>query len=64
MSIQRSRRFGIGIFLWVAVLFVIATWYCAAVSGGEETDPPDLSQIESPYLLEDNRALFPCDDGS
>ena len=33
-------------------------------SGGEETDPPDLSQIESPYLLEDNRALFPCDDGS
>lgn len=64
MKSKRIRRFGIAALFWTVLLFTAAAWYSAAVSGGEEVDPPDLNQIESPYLLEDNRALFPCEDGS
>lgn len=64
MLLQRSRRFVIGLLFWTAVLLAAAVWYCAAVFDGEKIEPPDLSQIESPYLLPDHRALFPCEDGS
>lgn len=64
MSSKRFRRFGIGVIFWSVALFVAAALYCVAGSVAGERKPPDLSQIESPYLLEDNRALFPCADGS
>ena len=46
-----------------AALFVAAVGYCTAVSGEIDREPPDLSLLDSPYLLPEGRQVFPLADG-